>query len=626
LDGLRALAVAAVVIYHLGAGWLPGGFLGVDIFFVISGFLITTLLFGEITKLGKIRFGQFYLRRARRLLPALFLMLALTAFLVATVARDAAAQFIKYVPGALAYASNWWQINAHESYFELIGRGNPLAHLWSLAVEEQFYLIWPAILGLALFIARKFNLRLRSFVFVVAFGGALLSTVWMGWLSHRHGYPLDADPTRVYFGTDSHAMSVLVGAALATMWQPLKMRRTIPAAGRAIITSIGALALLATCWFLLNVSEFTPWLYRGGFLVAALVFALMVAAATHPASLFGAALQWRPFVWVGERSYGIYLYHWPIFLVTRPGTDIPWDGLWVQFVRVGIVLVVADLSYRFVEVPIRQGAIGRLWRSYMARIRAYGLTPTLKLTERRMRIPMSIALALVIVTGFGLASGLATDAAAQAHFGAGENPTPAATAPAATTPINSPSTARPTATPTHSTSPSRAPAIAVVANVPAVITGKQVSWFGDSVSLWATSAIAHQLPGVTVDAGLNRSPGFIQGRVMNAKSRHMLRPVIVMHLGDAGPVEPGRLDRTLKSLQDRYRVVLVNSTARFAWVPSSNVTLKNAAAKYRNVVLADWHSYSKGHRDWFKDGLHCSAKGKPIFAKFIGQIAVSKKF
>jgi peptidoglycan/LPS O-acetylase OafA/YrhL len=625
LDGLRALAVASVVIYHLGAEWLPGGFLGVDIFFVISGFLITTLLFGEIAKVGNIRFGQFYLRRARRLLPALFLTLGLTAFLVATVARDAAAEFVKYVPGALVYASNWWSINAHQSYFELIGRGNPLAHLWSLAVEEQFYLIWPAILGLALFIARKFGLRLRTFVFVVAFGGALLSTVWMGWLSHRNGYPLDADPTRVYFGTDSHAMSVLVGAALATMWQPLKMRKAIPTTGRIVITGVGVLALLATCWFLLNVSEYTPWLYRGGFLVAALVFAVLVAAATHPASLLGAGLQWRPFVWVGERSYGIYLYHWPIFLVTRPGTDIPWDGLWVQFVRVGLVLAVADVSYRFVEVPIRQGALGRMWHAYRATITAYGLTPTLRVTERHMRIPASIALVLVVVTGFGLSSGLATDASAQAHLGAGEDPTPTPTAPATTPPISRPTT-KPSVTPARTAAPSKAPAVAVVANVPSVITGKQVSWFGDSVSLWAATAIAHQLPGVTVDAGLNRSPGFIQGRVMNAKSRHTLRPVVVMHLGDAGPVEPGRLDRTLKALQDRYRIVLVNSTARFAWVPSSNVTLKNAAAKYRNVVLADWHSYSKGHRDWFKDGLHCSTKGKPIFAKFIGKIAVSKNF
>lgn len=621
LDGLRALAVAAVVIYHLGTGAATGGFLGVDLFFVLSGFLITTLLLSEIVRNGAIKFGQFYLRRARRLVPALVLMLAMTAVLVALLARDVADQFVRFVPGALLYASNWWAIQANQSYFDLIGRGNPLAHLWSLAIEEQFYLVWPAVLGLLWLVARRYGWRLRKVVFYAAIVGAVLSTVLMAVSSHVHGYPLDADPTRVYFGTDTHAMSVLVGAALAAIWRPLTMRRDVVASARLTLGVVGVGALAAAVWLFVGVSEYTPWLYRGGFLVAALVFALLVAAASHPASPVGWVLDWSPLRWIGERSYGIYLYHWPIFLVTRPSTDLPWTGAWVQALRIGLVVGVAALSYRYVELPVRQGALGRWWSAFRAQVRLRGIGDVVLSPSRRELVATGAGVALMAVTVVGLNAGIAEGSRAQAAM-------LKQSAPIDGTMTASATTTHATSHSTNAVASSKAHAAATAASsrvASGPITGHSVSWFGDSVSLWAASAIAHQLLGVRLDAGLNRSPGFIEGRILAAKSRGALRTVVVMHLGDAGPVSPSQLDRTLSKLTDRRRVVLVNSTARFAWVASSNATLKKAAAKYSNVVLADWHSYSHGHANWFKDGLHLSAKGKPIFAKFIGNIATAAK-
>lgn len=635
LDGLRAVAVAGVVLYHLGYEWIPGGFLGVDIFFVISGFLITTLLLREVYAHGRIAFGAFYLRRARRLLPALFLVLAAVLVLAATIAPDTARAVLRDTPAALVYVSNWWSIGQEQSYFELIGRGNMLAHLWSLAVEEQFYLVWPAVLGLTCWVAPRLGVGRRRAVLVVALVGAVASTLRMAWLSVGAGYPLDADPTRVYFGTDTHAMSVLVGAALAAVWQPLAYRARVAAGARAILAGAGLLAAAGTAYLLLTVSEYTPWLYRGGFLVVALVVALLVAAATHPASPLGGWLDVAPVRWVGERSYGIYLWHWPILLVTRPGQDLPWEGWWVDVARLALVLLVAEASYRFVEVPVRQGAIGRAvarWRERAnERGAAAALLPGSALgLARAVAVVVAVAAVTASITApstlaaadgdarLGPTTSIADDTAAPAGVAPITAPAPrAAGSPGTTSRSSSAPSARATARASSSAKPAAAPSTSAAAPSTGRLSTADVSWFGDSVTLWSADVLRAELPGVALDAGINRSPGFIEGRVTAALSAGTLRKVVVMHLGDAGPVDPDALDRTLTTLSDRARVVLVNSTARFAWVPSSNATLRDVARNHPNVVVADWKSYSAGHTSWFIDGLHLSAAGKPYFARFV---------
>jgi peptidoglycan/LPS O-acetylase OafA/YrhL len=622
LDGLRAIAVAAVVTYHLGYDWLPGGFLGVDLFFVISGFLITTLLLAELEKRGRIDLGAFYLRRAKRLLPALFLVLAVTLVLVATIATDVARQTVRDTPAALLYVSNWWAIAQDQSYFELVGRGNMLAHLWSLAVEEQFYLVWPAVLGGLCVVAPRLGIRRRSLVRAVALGGALLSAAWMAVLAVGAGMPTDADPTRVYFGADTHASSVLLGAALATGWQVLRFRRDIVPGARRVLGVGGGVALVLTVWLLLTVSEYTEWLYRGGFLLVGAVFVAVVAASTHPGSPLGPMLGVAPMRWVGERSYGIYLWHWPIFLVTRPGIDVPGDGPLVDVARVALVLGVAELSYRYVETPVRHGVLG----AWVARVRA-----TVSSGGAAALLPGTRGLAVLGATAvsLGVLVGLLTTAPTPAQVAASEglgSTTEVVDTGAAKAPVHpvvavasSAPRTKPSAVPlpySGSLAPGVSPADRPLEDG-VRLTSADISWFGTSVDLWAVATLRRVVPGVAIDAGINRAPAFVEGRALKGLSSGTLRKAVVLHLGDAGPVSAAALDRTLSRLDDRVRVVLVNSTARFAFVGPGNRTLADVAQHHPNVVVADWKSFSAGHPDWFKDGLHLTPKGMPHYALFV---------
>ena len=622
LDGLRAIAVAAVVTYHLGYDWLPGGFLGVDLFFVISGFLITTLLLAELEKRGRIDLGAFYLRRAKRLLPALFLVLAVTLLIVATIATDVARQTVRDTPAALLYVSNWWAIAQDQSYFELVGRGNMLAHLWSLAVEEQFYLVWPAVLGGLVVLAPRLGIRRRSLVRGVALAGALVSAAWMAVVAVGAGMPIDTDPTRVYFGADTHASSVLLGAALATGWQVLRFRSDIVPGARRVLGVGGSIALALTAWLLLTVSQYTEWLYRGGFLVVGAVFVAVVAASTHPGSPLGPLLDVAPLRWVGERSYGIYLWHWPVFLVTRPGVDVPWEGPLVDVARVALVLGVAELSYRYVETPVRHGALG----AWSARVRATvstGGAPALLPGTHGLTVLAASAVSLGVLAGLLATAPTPAQVAASAGLGSTTEvvETGRSTArvrPVVAVPSSVPRTTRSAvALPysgslDHGVSPADRPLEDGVR-----LTSADISWFGTSVDLWAVGTLRTLVTGVAIDAGINRSPGFVEGRALGDLSAGTLRKAVVLHLGDAGPVSADALDRTLTRLDDRARVVLVNSTARFTFVGPGNRTLAEVAQRHPNVVVADWKTFSTGHRDWFKDGLHLTAKGMPRYALFV---------
>jgi peptidoglycan/LPS O-acetylase OafA/YrhL len=367
LDGLRALAVIGVVLYHAGFAWIPGGFLGVEVFFVISGYLITSLLITEWQGKGGIDLKAFWLRRARRLLPALFvLLLATLAFAViflpeevAGLRRDSAA--------AMGYFTNWSLILRNQSYFETVGRPSLLKHLWSLAVEEQFYLCWPLI-----FMGLMGLLRSRRRALWAVLAGAVASWLWMAFL-----YRPDLDPSRVYYGTDTRAAGLLIGAALAFAWIPARhaAAETSAALSRwlrlraglasAALDLAGLAALVALAIFYVRIDEYQPLLYRGGFALVGLATVAAIAVAVQPrARVVPRLLGWGPLRWVGLRSYGIYLWHWPVFQVTRPQLDLPFDGLPLLALRLTVTLILVELSYRLVEIPVRKGALERAWRAW----------------------------------------------------------------------------------------------------------------------------------------------------------------------------------------------------------------------------------------------------------------------
>jgi len=360
LDGLRALAVGVVVAYHVDLGWAQGGLLGVGVFFTLSGYLITDLLLGQYESTGGLQLADFWLRRARRLLPALFVMLTVVVAWVTLLDRSLLPAVRGAVGASAVYVTNWWLIVQHSSYFAQFAPPSPVGHLWSLAVEEQFYLIWPWLLWIGLRARRRRSgpgKRLAAAPLLLAAASAVMMA-----LLYRPGY----DPTRVYDGTDTRAFALLIGAALAFVWPsrhlPVQVgRRTRWALEGAGIVGLGLFAVLV--W---RTGEYSPFLYRGGMVLLSFATALMVAAAASPATRFGRILGWEPLRWLGVRSYGIYLWHFPIIVLTIPaaGGDTPSRAV----LQVAAVIACAALSWRYVEEPIRHGALSR-WR---AQIRGNG--------------------------------------------------------------------------------------------------------------------------------------------------------------------------------------------------------------------------------------------------------------
>ena len=341
-----------VVLYHADVAWLPAGFLGVDIFFVVSGYLITSLLIREFDARGSISLTRFWFRRAVRLLPALFVLLAAVTGLALILLPDEVDRLWGEVVAGLAYFMNWRLIFHDTSYFEGFGRPPLLRHLWSLAIEEQFYIVWPVLFGVGS------RLLPRRLVLLLVLGAVAASTAWMWSL-----FDPFSDPSRLYFGTDTRAGTILVGAALALLWAP---GRSLPKAWMARgmgVVGLAGLALLSL--WMVRSSEFSAFLYQGGFLLVALTTAVVIVAAVLPGGWLGRVLAVGPLRWMGLRSYGIYLWHWPVFMLMRP-SDVGLDGADLLGLRLVVVLALAGMSYRVVERPIRSGALAAWGRGLRA--------------------------------------------------------------------------------------------------------------------------------------------------------------------------------------------------------------------------------------------------------------------
>jgi peptidoglycan/LPS O-acetylase OafA/YrhL len=389
LDGLRAIAVLGVILYHLDFTWAEGGLLGVGVFFTLSGYLITDILLNQVNS-GGIRLRSFWLARARRLLPALFLMLIVVTAWVTLIGPHQPPDFRGAALSAAAYFNNWWLIVHDVSYFDRFAPPDPLNHLWSLSVEEQFYIVWPFLLMLGLRLvpeaARKNGVRPRLAAVTAAV--AVASGILMAIL-----YSPSLDPSRVYYGTDTRALELLAGATLAMLWPSRRLHTHIAAPARHTIEAAGVVGLAAIALMFWRADEFSPFLYRGGFALLALASVLAVAALAHPASRLGPIVGCKPMRWIGERSYGIYLWTLPIIVLTTPegaqGAD-----LLRAFIQIAAIMAVAELSWRYVENPIRHGAISRLWKQWReGRLRH----------ERVTRLGWAIASAGAIVVALAVA-------------------------------------------------------------------------------------------------------------------------------------------------------------------------------------------------------------------------------
>ncbi len=380
LDGIRAIAVLAVLLYHFGVGWLAGGLLGVDAFFVLSGFLITTLLLREWSATGRIGFGSFYARRARRLLPALFLMIVLVCIYAAWMAEPDTRPAIRDdVLSTIGYFSNWRFVFAKVSYFQHFGPPSPVLHTWSLAVEEQFYLFWPGLAWMAL---KRYGRKGLAVTAGAGVAGSFAATLAMSLAG--------ANTSRLYYGTDVRVQELMAGALLALagpaiarhsrdwpsgFWRPA----TLVAAG-------GCAGLAALLWMFHSVSGSGPFLYRGGFLLVAASTVAVIAIATYrPGHPLTRVLASGPARYIGRISYGLYLYHYPLYLIIDP-RRLGISGTALLAVRMAATFALAVASFHLVEAPIRNG-----------RFRHRSIAP-------RQLLLAAPAAAVVAVTGIVLAT------------------------------------------------------------------------------------------------------------------------------------------------------------------------------------------------------------------------------
>ncbi|WP_411283223.1 acyltransferase family protein [Lapillicoccus sp.] len=616
LDGLRALAIIAVVAYHLDPAWLPGGFLGVDVFFVVSGFLITSLLQREASTRGTIDLTRFWVRRARRLLPALAVCVTVSILVARLVHRDLLVHLPRQVAGALTFSTNWVEIGAGSSYFD---QTSPqlFMNFWSLAVEEQFYALWPlAVAGL---VASAVALRVRLGLTLAA---AAVSTALMAaW------FVPGRDATRVYYGTDTHLMGLMLGAALAFAWaSPRRAWLGTDAWQRwrrpAIAGSLAILAVLA-----MTLTEETPLTFRGGIALASVATAVLVAGLLPVGE---ETSRWRRLMgapvlgWVGRRSYGIYLWHWPVIVIvgedirTAPGTP---GHLASRLWCVLVTLALADLSYRFVEAPVR----------------AWGFREVARMIGRGMASPFtkvprvvagSVALMLVVTTVLVLtapdrsetqrllddnsayAGGSPAAPGGGAVLPAPSGPTTAGPTPAAAPPTPVPSTPTPGTT---APAPTRPVPPAGVWTMP---TGPQIDGFGDSMMVASVNALEYYFPGMRMDGKSNRrwSDGLaaVSGRGAD------VRRGVVLAFGTNAGVDEAVLGQVLDALGPDRMVVLVNIYGKASWIDEANAAVARAAATRPNVIVADWNTAIRAQPNLLQsDGIHPGITGAHLFSKTV---------
>lgn len=575
LEGLRAFAVLAVILYHLDIpGLFSSGFLGVDIFFTVSGFLITGQLIRQFQTSGTISIRRFYLKRARRLLPAVLVLLIFCVLVTEWWVRDAAWRTRSDLLPALFYLSNWWQIFSEQSYFEMAGRPPLLQHLWSLAIEEQFYIVWPLLL---LIVLRHAGQRA---LFLLATALALLSSGWMIYLSVRYGYPQSQDPSRIYLGTDTHAMGLFLGAALAASWRPVQASDTSPAGYPiSMIDFLGVICLSGLLWAMLFVTEYDPALYQGGFFWVGLLSVGLIYAATRHDGALHAWLSPRPLVWIGQRSYGLYLWHWPVFALLRPEFELP-DHPWLQAaIRLTLTAILAELSYRFIENPVRTGEVFR-WPAKQR----YGFYATCTT---------------------GIAAALLTIQLRPAPVEKNSEPVEASAADANAAPL--PDQAHASEIEAHR---ARAACIRSVSNKFSVKSKPLITVLGDSVLLGASDHLAKKVEGIEIDAAIGRQGKDGLSRLRELKQRNELADIVVIHLGTNGYLYEEQIRDVMTLLATVRQVIFINVKAPRRWEKSNNELLRKLSSEFPNVKLIDWRAISQSHKEYFgKDHIHLTKKG-----------------
>ena len=569
IDGLRAIAVTAVIFYHLGFQWIPGGFLGVDLFFVISGYVITRLLLDSIARSGGLDLRGFYKARARRLLPPMVFMIVVTTFYISIWAQDSVKRFLTDSPFALTGGMNWWLVFKEQDYFEAIGRPPLLQHTWSLAVETQFYLIWPVLL---LIILKRFG---KKVIPVAALAIAIVSGTALFLVSLQ----LDSSSTvsHVYFGTDTHSIGLFLGAALAVSWIPQNFKSEVSNKAQNFIDFIGVFGLVGILGSFLLIDESSPTAYKIAFPLAAVFGAAIITSIVHPASRFAPILQNRVLLWIGERSYAIYLWHWVVFQITRPQVDIDGEDWALIALRILVVLALSDISLKLVELPIRSGKV-----EYWFKGMKYRTAPVRK--RQKIAVVSSISILALSLSALSSVALVSSNRVAQ-EFQESLQSEPEFIAP-----------------------------------VPEISDRAETIWLtGDSVILGIRTALSEIRPLLVVNARVGRAaPELLQE--MSRDLEKAAGSTVVMDLGNNDLLTEDTVRSIFELVKASPKIVVVNTAVPRPYRDPNNELLVRLATEYANVRIVDWNALSDGHPEYFApDGVHLIPTGVSAYVMAIDE-------
>ncbi|MEO1773125.1 acyltransferase family protein [Candidatus Enterococcus ferrettii] len=594
-DGLRSLAVIGVILYHLLPSQMRGGFLGVPVFFVVSGYLITDLLLQEWKQNGKIKLGKFYVRRMKRLYPALVTMLIASSAYITLFQRNLLNNLRGNVVSSLLYVNNWWQIEHGLSYFDRFAGESPFTHIWSLAVEAQNYLFWPIIFILLMKLVKN-----RGKIYITISIAALISAIWMAIL-----FIPGQDPTRVYYGTDTRLFSILMGSGLAFIWPSTRLKAKIPKQAKKVLNSIGLVSLLLLTAAFLFLNDGTTFLYYGGMFLISLVCVVLVAITAHPGASLNKWLTNPVFNWLGKRSYGIYLYQFPIMIFYEAKFNVADHLVFHTIMEIVLILLVTELSYRFVEKPLRFFN----YRGLFAKLKTWVQAP-LKSKEKIILLSTSLV-TLIALIGIVMAPTNQVDAnqqELQKQIEANQKEAQKTQASTETTE-------------TSSEGPDMAEKYGLTNRQVTKAENMQVTAFGDSVLLAGAGGLKEIFPKMVIDGEVGRqvddSPPLLQA----LKDKKQLEDTVLLSLGTNGPFTDDEFDQMMKIIGNKRRVFVLNvhvPTQR--WQNEVNQKLGEMAEKYENITLIDWYGYSSSQPSWFYDDqVHPNPEGIVPYCSLIAK-------
>ena len=568
IDGLRAIAVIAVMLYHLGIPWIPGGFLGVDLFFVISGYVITRLLLDSIQERGGLDLRDFYMARIRRLLPPLVFMIVVTSIVVGLWAPDTSKKFLSDAPFSLFGGMNWWLVFNNQDYFESSGRPPLLQHTWSLAVEAQFYLLWPLILLLVLKYLGKRVIPAAALT-IAAISGITLMLV-----SFQIDAASSSKVSHVYFGTDTHSIGLFLGAALAVSWIPQNFNLQVTRRAQDFIDCIGVFGFIGILATFALIDESKPTLYRIAFPLAGIFGTAILISIVHPASRFAPLLRNKVLLWIGERSYAIYLWHWVIFQISRPQVDLDGENWALFLLRILLVLAMADISLRLVELPIRSGAVA-YWFG--------GMKYRTKAVRRKQKVAVTLLTSILLLTSatVSVSAIVATDKKNEELM-----------------------------------------QLLKDADKPVVIPIKDSTnpglWVtGDSVILGIRHVLEMNHPIALINARVGRqAPELLE--VMLRDGSMVPNSPVVFNIGNNNALTRAQVIAIFEAVKAAPQRIVINTAVPRPWREANNALVNEISATYPNTIIVRWDQISDGHPEYFApDGVHLVPAGARAYVAAI---------